>query len=67
LEQAELTGAFDRRAIEEQLTDHPTRRGGAALRAVLAEHAIGGGGVTRSELEERFLACASAPAFPARS
>ncbi len=55
LDQAEVAGAFDRRGLEELLANHPTRRGGATLRTVLAEYAIGGG-LTRSELEERFLA-----------
>ncbi len=54
LDQAEVARLFDLDGIDRALRDHPTRRGSAILRALLAEYAIGRD-VTRSELEERFL------------
>ena len=55
LDQAEIRGVFDRRALGRVLGRHSTRRGAAALRALLDQYAVADG-LTRSELEERFLA-----------
>ena len=54
-DEAEVQRVFDLRAIEELLARSRGRRGAAALRAVLRDHAIGTT-LTRSELEERALA-----------
>ena len=63
VDQAEVLRVFDPRAINDVLDRANGRRGAAALRAVLAEHAPGDT-LTRSELEERFLALSRAAGVP---
>lgn len=53
-DQAEIVGAFDLRALKDQLKRNPTRHGVPEIRAILADHHIGRT-PTWSELEERFL------------
>jgi very-short-patch-repair endonuclease len=55
LDQAEILELFDLNAIHEQLERNPTARGAPNLKALLAQHHPATT-VTRSELEERFLA-----------
>ncbi len=55
LDQAEILELFDLAAIHDQLERNPTARGARRLKALLAEHDPAST-VTRSELEERFLA-----------
>jgi very-short-patch-repair endonuclease len=55
LNEMEVRRMRDRLSIPDLLERYPRRRGTAALRALLREEA-GTRGVTRSELEERFLA-----------
>ena len=55
---------FGRGAIDHWLDRHPGRPGAPALRAILATGAIGAG-ITRSELEERFLALLDDAGLPA--
>jgi predicted transcriptional regulator of viral defense system len=54
-DQAEIMGAFDLVAIEDQLRRNPTRPGVRKVRALLDEHYVGST-LTESELEEEFLA-----------
>jgi very-short-patch-repair endonuclease len=54
LEQAEILGLFDKRALDEILTRATGRRGAPVLRVLVAPHDFEAG-ITRSELEERFL------------
>jgi very-short-patch-repair endonuclease len=63
-DQAEMLRLFHLRTIEDVLERAEGRRGAAALRAVLAEHA-GATTLTRSELEERFLALWRSTLLPA--
>ncbi len=55
VDQAEVLRLFDLRALNETIEDHRSRPGAPLLRAVLEDHHAGAT-VTRSELEERFLA-----------
>ncbi|MEX1140777.1 MAG: type IV toxin-antitoxin system AbiEi family antitoxin domain-containing protein [Thermoleophilaceae bacterium] len=64
LDRAEALRVFDLREIEAALERHRRRRGAATLRAVLESHAIGAT-ITRSELEERFLALCRQAGLPA--
>jgi hypothetical protein len=54
-DQAEALEVFDLRALEDQLARNPTRPAAKRVRAVLDEHHIGST-LTRSQLEEAFLA-----------
>ena len=54
LEQAEVQHGFDLVALKSQLTRHPTRRGAPVVAGILSE--LAEPRLTRSELEERFLA-----------
>ena len=54
-DQAEVLRLFDLGALNEMIEDHLGRPGAPLLRAVLEDHHAGAT-VTRSELEERFLA-----------
>ena len=54
--QAEILGLFDLHSLTSLMERHRGRRGIARLRLVLAELALTGARVTRSELEDRFLA-----------
>jgi predicted transcriptional regulator of viral defense system len=54
-DQAEIMGAFDLMAIEDQLRRNPTRPAARKVRALLDEHYIGST-LTESELEELALA-----------
>jgi predicted transcriptional regulator of viral defense system len=62
VDQAQVLRVFDLRAIEEALQRAGPRRGAGTLRAVLADYA--GPTLTRSELEERFLAICSNASLP---
>jgi very-short-patch-repair endonuclease len=55
LDQAEILRLIDHRVLERTLAAHRGRRGSPSLRAILEHHAAGST-LTRSELEERFLA-----------
>jgi very-short-patch-repair endonuclease len=59
LDQAEVMGHFDLRALRAILDAHPGHHGGGALRRALSSHEIGST-LSRSELEERFLALCDA-------
>ncbi|MEJ7717258.1 MAG: DUF559 domain-containing protein [Thermoleophilaceae bacterium] len=63
LREAELRRLADATSLERLLRCHPRRRGTGTLRSVLASGRIGDG-VTRSELEERFLAFVDRAALP---
>ncbi len=54
-EQAEVAGTFDLDALGRVIGDNPTRHGAFTLGLVLSGYAVGWG-ITRGELEERFLA-----------
>jgi hypothetical protein len=54
-DQAEIMGAFDLRAIEDQIRRNPTRPAARKVKAILDEHYIGST-PTENELEEAFLA-----------
>src|ERR671925_1926397 len=62
IEQAEVLRLFDLRAVEEVLARANGRRGAAVLRAVLAD--LAEPALTRSDVEERFLALCRAAALP---
>lgn len=62
-DRAEMLQVFDLRALQDVLTRANGHRGAGPLRAVLAGHSIGAD-VTRSELEERFLALCESAALP---
>ena len=62
-DQAEVLEVLDARAIEDVLERTNGHRGNAALRAILAEH-VPGSTVTRSGLEEAFLAICRATGLP---
>ena len=57
LQEAEVRRLGDLVSLEQLLVRHPRRRGTATLRSILASDRIGEN-VTRSQLEERFLALA---------
>ena len=61
--QAEVLQRFDLHALEDVLARANGRHGAATLRAVLAGHAIAAT-ITRSELEERFLALCRTGGLP---
>jgi len=63
LEQAEALRLADSLSLAALLERHPGRRGAANLKAVLAEGRVGAG-VTRSRLEERFLAFVASAGLP---
>jgi predicted transcriptional regulator of viral defense system len=63
INQAEVLRLSDRLSLPDLLERYPRRRGSSLLRAVLAE-AGAGRGVTRSELEERFVALIEAHGLP---
>jgi hypothetical protein len=63
LDQAEVLRLFDARAIEDILGRSHGRPGAAALRTALVRHDPGAT-LTRSELEERFLAICAEAALP---
>lgn len=63
LDQAEVLRVFDLRALETSIARARHRRGAKLLRAALTDHSPGTT-VTRSELEERFLALCSAASVP---
>lgn len=63
MDQAEIEGLFDLRALEAQLAANPHAAGHRLLRAVLAEHCAGST-FTWSELEERFLALVRRAGLP---
>lgn len=62
-DRAEVLQLFDLRALQDVLQRCNGHRGAGALRAVLSGHAIGAD-LTRSELEERFLALCQLAALP---
>jgi hypothetical protein len=62
-EQAEILGVLGASAVEDLLRRSDGRRGAGALRAIVAE-ARPGDSLTRSELEERFLAICNAAGVP---
>ena len=62
IEQAEVLRLFDLRAVEDVLDRSNGRRGAAVLRAVLAD--LAEPALTRSDVEERFLALCRAAALP---
>lgn len=62
-DQAEIMGAFDLRAIEDQLRRNPTRPAARKVRALLEEYYIGEA-PTESELEETALALCRALDIP---
>ena len=62
INQAEVLGTFDLRAVEEVLSRAAGRRGAGVLKSVLAE--FGGPTLTDRELEERFLALCRAARLP---
>lgn len=62
-DRAEVLQLFDLRAVENVLERANGHRGAGKLRAVLATYAIGAD-LTRSELEERFLALCRSAALP---
>jgi hypothetical protein len=63
LQEAEVRRLGDMVSLEALLVRHPRRRGTATLRSVLASGRIGEN-VTRSDLEERFLAFLDRAALP---
>jgi hypothetical protein len=63
IEQAEILRLFDLRAVDDVLARADGRRGAAALRAVLSEIRLGTT-LTRSTLEERFLAICRGAGLP---
>ena len=63
-DEAEVQGLVYLQQLEELLERSRGRRGGATLRAVLDEHAVGTT-LTRSELEERTLALCRRARLPA--
>ncbi len=63
LDRAEQQRILDMRAIDDVLARADGRRGAKLLRAVLAEHRVGST-LTRSELEEAFLAICRAAGLP---
>jgi len=62
LEQAEIQHRFDLITLQSQLSRHPTRRGVPVVAAILAE--LVEPRLTRSELEERFLALVREAGLP---
>ena len=66
LREAEARRLWDATSLAALLERHPRRRGTAMLRRMLAAGRAGEG-ITRSELEERFLALLDAAALPRRS
>jgi hypothetical protein len=62
-DQAEALEVFDLRALEDQLTRNPHRRGAPVVRSVLTEHYVGST-PTWSKFEERFLAFVRAAGLP---
>lgn len=62
LNEAEVLGLTDALSLPDLLARYPGRRGAATLRALLGSNAPGG--VTRSELEERFVAFLDAYGLP---
>jgi hypothetical protein len=62
LEQAEVQHRFDLVALRAQLDRHPTRRGAPVVAGILAE--LAEPRLTRSELEERFLALVRQAGLP---
>ncbi|MGI8597282.1 MAG: hypothetical protein ACR2LY_08355 [Thermoleophilaceae bacterium] len=63
LREAEVSRLGDAASLAVLLERHPRRRGTAALRSILASGRVADG-VTRSELEERFLVFLDANALP---
>jgi very-short-patch-repair endonuclease/predicted transcriptional regulator of viral defense system len=65
VDQAEVLQLFDGRAVHDALARAGPKRGAGTLRAVLADRS--GPTLTRSELEERFLALCRAASLPSPS
>jgi hypothetical protein len=63
LNEAEVLGLTDRVSVPELLERYPRRGGSAVLRALLGE-GVAVAGITRSELEERFVAFLDAYGLP---
>jgi len=63
LNEVEVQGLTDRLSIPDLLERYPRRPGSAVLRALLGDHA-GSRGVTKSELEERFVSLLDSHGFP---
>jgi hypothetical protein len=63
LEQAEVLRLFDLRALDAVLWRAPTRSGTAVLRSILADNRVGQT-ITRSVMEERFLALCESGGIP---
>jgi very-short-patch-repair endonuclease len=63
LNEVEVLGLTDRLSIPDLLTRYPRRRGSAVLRALLDEGA-GERGVTKSDLEERFVSLIDSYGLP---
>jgi very-short-patch-repair endonuclease len=63
MNEAAVLGLTDRLSLPDLLDRYPRRRGSAVLRAILEEEAALNG-VTKSELEERFLALLEAHGLP---
>lgn len=64
VQEAEARRLADVLSLEDLLVRHPRRRGNATIRTILADYALGAG-ITRSELEGRFLAFLEAAHLPA--
>ncbi len=62
LNEIEVRGLTDRVSLTELLARHPGRRGAATLRALLEANALDG--ITRSDLEDRFVALLDAHGLP---
>jgi predicted transcriptional regulator of viral defense system len=62
-DQAEIEGALNIRAVEDQVRRNPTRKAAKTVKAILAEHYIGST-ATWSKLEERFLELARSAGLP---
>jgi hypothetical protein len=62
-DQADANEVLDLRAIDDQLSRNPTRRGATEVRSILAEHYIGST-LTESELEEAMLRLSRAVGLP---
>jgi very-short-patch-repair endonuclease len=63
IEQAEVLRLTDRLSLKDLVARYPRRQGAATVRAILARGRLGAT-VTRSELEERFLAFVEEAALP---
>lgn len=65
MHEAEYRRLWDRLTLRDLVARYPRRRGARAIKAILAEQELGAA-VTRSELEERFLAFVDSLGLPRR-